>query len=75
MFTVRGITTKLATGGFTVSDSNSNWEGPNSVKGSFEKTRYMTYTNGETMIVFENRHTAFFYISIYKAGEWTLANK
>lgn len=69
------ITTKLATGGFTVSDSNSNWEGPNSVKGSFEKTRYMTYTNGETMIVFENIHTAFFYISIYKAGEWTLANK
>lgn len=72
---IKMITKKLATGGFAVSDSNSNWEGPNSVKGSFEKTRYMTYTNGETMIVFENRHTGYFYISIYNAGEWTLANK
>jgi len=69
------ITETLGTHGFAQSTSNSNWEGPNSVKGSFTKTRYMTYTNNETMIVFENLHTGYFYISIYNAGEWTLANK
>lgn len=34
--------------------------------------RYITFTKGDVQVVIESNHTKFFFISIYRLGDWTL---
>lgn len=64
---IEAVLTKL---GYHKSEANSRDTG---LDVDDLKNRYTAYTNDELIIVFENNHSAYFWVDIYKANEWTLS--
>lgn len=64
---IADVLTKL---GYTKSEANSRDTG---LDVDDLKNRYTAYTNDELIIVFENNHSSYFWVEIYKANEWTLS--
>ncbi len=62
---------KMGEAGYTLSTGNST-AAPDDLDVADRSNRYITFTNGETMIVFENNYSRYFWCYIYKNGDWAL---